>query len=155
MRNWPPTASFTPFELWLVLIVYQNSREHRGISFFTMAQSKRLKNYIRSARKRAGLTQDELAYLLGRRGGKAVSRYEMFEREPMLPTAMAFEVALGVPAHELFARAYEDARDIVQHRARVMDIQLRKKPASRAVERKRQTIQRIFRAKSEGAASAS
>jgi len=109
-----------------------------------MAQSKRLKNYIRSARKRAGLTQDELAYLLGGRGGKLVSRYELFEREPMLPAALALEAALGVPSRELFAGIYEEALETVKHRAGVMEMQLNHKAASKLVERKRQTIRRII-----------
>jgi len=103
-----------------------------------------LKNYIRSARRRAGLTQDELAYLLGGRGGKMVSRYERFEREPMLRAALAIQAALGVPAHELFAAAYHDARKTVVRRARVMELQLRRKLNMRRKEQKRRTLDRIL-----------
>ncbi|MBI1784308.1 hypothetical protein HYR69_04115 [Candidatus Sumerlaeota bacterium] len=109
-----------------------------------MTPTKPLKNYIRSARKRAGLTQDDLAYLLGGRGGKLVSRYELFERQPMLPAALACQLALGVPVGELFGGVYQAARHTVQHRAKVMELKLRHQPASRLVERKRQTVRRII-----------
>ena len=109
-----------------------------------MTATQPLKNYIRSARKRAGLTQEELAYLLGGRGGKLVSRYELFRRAPMLPAALASQAALGVPAHELFSGVYQSALRTVLRRARVMEIQLRGKPRTLAIERKRQTLRRIL-----------
>ncbi len=114
-----------------------------------MTPSQPLKNYIRSARKRAGLSQGDLAYLLGGRGGKMVSRYELFQREPMLPMALAFEAALGVPVQELFSTFSQSARSTVQRRAKVMEMQLRHRKDTRAIERKRETIRRIL-ATSEG-----
>ncbi len=109
-----------------------------------MTPSQPLKNYIRSARKRAGLSQGDLASLLGGRGGKLVSRYELFQREPMLPMALAFESALGVPVNELFKGLAETARQTALRRAKVMELQLRNKPATRATERKRQSLRRII-----------
>ena len=63
----------------------------------------RLENYLRSYRKQSGLTQDEVGFLLGRRNGAQVSRYEKRHRLPPLETALACEEIFGVPVGELFA----------------------------------------------------
>lgn len=53
-------------------------------------------------RKRSGLSQDDLASLLGGRSGAKISGYERFRRCPTLETAFAFEAVFGVPANQLF-----------------------------------------------------
>lgn len=68
----------------------------------------KLKNYVRTYRKRMGLSQNEVAYLLGCRSGAKVSRYERFEREPGLETALACEVIFHVSVRELFAGLFEE-----------------------------------------------
>ncbi len=62
-----------------------------------------LQNYIRTHRKRAGLTQGEVAFLLGARTGSRVSRHERYERRPALETALAYEAIFETPVAELFA----------------------------------------------------
>jgi transcriptional regulator with XRE-family HTH domain len=71
-------------------------------------------------RKRAGLSQDEVAYLLGCGHGAKVSRYERFNREPSLRTALAYEVIFQVPVRELFAGIYEQSRRDVERRTRYL-----------------------------------
>src|SRR5712692_3816759 len=63
----------------------------------------KLENYLRAYRKRSGLTQREVAFLLGCRNGAQVSRYEKRHRVPPLETALACEAVFGIPASELFA----------------------------------------------------
>lgn len=70
---------------------------------------RKLPNYVRASRKRAGFSQEELAFLLGCESGTKVSRYEMFRREPKLSTVFALEVILGRPARELFAGVFDEA----------------------------------------------
>jgi transcriptional regulator with XRE-family HTH domain len=67
-----------------------------------MAQPK-LENYLRAYRKKSGLTQREVGFLLGCRNGAQMSRYEKRRRLPPLRTALAFEAAFGIPVSELFA----------------------------------------------------
>ena len=86
------------------------------MSFF-MATHK-LDNYLRTYRKRAGLSQDEIAYLLGACDGTKIGRYERFQRTPNLQTALACEAIYGVPVRELFAGVYEQAERTVARRAR-------------------------------------
>ena len=69
--------------------------------------SHKLENYLRTYRKRSGLSQDEVAFLLGCQNGTKVSRYERFARKPSLETLFAYEVVFGASARELFAGAYQ------------------------------------------------
>src|SRR5207249_11765504 len=66
-----------------------------------------LENYLRTYRRRAGLSQDEMAFLLGTKSGTKVSRYERLRREPSLRTAFAYAVIFRAPLRGLFAGAYE------------------------------------------------
>lgn len=78
---------------------------------------RRLPNYLRASRKQAGLSQDDLAFLLGCGSGTKVSRYELFRRQPGLPTVFALEAIFGKPARDLFAGMYEDAEHQTAERA--------------------------------------
>ena len=80
-----------------------------------MAQ--RLPNYLRTFRKRAYLTQDEMAFLLGTASGTRVSRYEQFRREPGLDTALAYGIIFAASNEELFAGLYERIEEGVLERA--------------------------------------
>ncbi|MBZ5565863.1 MAG: helix-turn-helix transcriptional regulator [Acidobacteriia bacterium] len=80
-----------------------------------MAHSK-LENYLKTYRKRAGLTQREVAFLLGCENGAQVSRYEKRRRVPPLCAALACEAVFGVPVAELFAGLSERAGKEIQKR---------------------------------------
>jgi transcriptional regulator with XRE-family HTH domain len=58
---------------------------------------------LRTYRKRAGFSQEEVACLLGARAGACPARHEAFVRRPDLETALAYEAIYGVPVRELFA----------------------------------------------------
>lgn len=68
-------------------------------------------------RKRSGLSQDELALLLGCKSGSKVSRYERSGRVPGLGTLIALEIVFQQPARELFRGRYECVRKDVRRRA--------------------------------------
>src|SRR3989442_840206 len=76
----------------------------------------KLENYLRTYRKRSGLSQREVAFLVGCRNGAQVSRYEKRRRLPPLRTALACEAAFGVPVSELFAGLREAAGKAVGER---------------------------------------
>ena len=63
---------------------------------------RRLLNYLRSHRLRWGLSQKELAYLLGWDRPDVISRIEKKHRPPTLPLAMACFILFGTPAPLLF-----------------------------------------------------
>lgn len=64
-----------------------------------------LENYIASHRKRTGLSQVEVAWILQAGDGTEVSRFEANRRLPSLQVALGFEVLFGVPVAVLFAGA--------------------------------------------------
>ena len=59
-------------------------------------------NYLRSHRLRWGLSQGELANLLGWRGAEVISRIEKKKRPPTLKMVIACFILFGTPAAELF-----------------------------------------------------
>src|SRR4051812_34347003 len=79
-----------------------------------------LPNYLRSYRKRSGLSQDEVAFLLGTQSGAKVCRYERFVREPSLATALAYEAIFQRPASELFGGLYQEIEKKVAGRAKAL-----------------------------------
>lgn len=81
-------------------------------------------SYLRTHRKRGGLTQDEMAFLLGCQSGTKISRFERLARQPNLKTALACQVILGVPAHELFPGMFAEVEKTVAERARQLSSRL-------------------------------
>src|ERR1051325_4447743 len=81
-----------------------------------MARSK-LQNYLKTYRKRFGLSQVEMAYLLGCKSPSTVSEYETFQRLPTLPVALAYEYLFKVPIAELFAGMYQQIEEELPKRA--------------------------------------
>jgi transcriptional regulator with XRE-family HTH domain len=79
-----------------------------------------LRNYLRSHRKRLALSQEDVAFLLGNKGGAKLSRYEHFTREPSLETALALEVVFQRSASELFGGRYQQIEQDVIARARLL-----------------------------------
>jgi len=76
----------------------------------------RLENYLRAYRKKAGLSQRDVAVLLGGEDNAHISRYEKRHRLPSLETALAYEVILGVPVSELFAGIRESIKKMIEKR---------------------------------------
>ena len=90
-----------------------------------------LQNYLRTHRRRMGLSQEEVANLLGASSGTKVSRHESFARRPAVPTVFAYEIIFNRPARELFAGNYQSIRLAVQERARHMAERLHSRPDAR------------------------
>ena len=82
--------------------------------------TRKLHNYLRTYRKRAALSQDEVAFLLGMNGGAKISRHERRSGVPTLETALAYEALYGVPVRELYAGVYEKVEQEVKRRARTL-----------------------------------
>lgn len=79
-------------------------------------KTNRRDNYLRSYRKKSGLTQSEVGFLLGRTNGAQISRYEKCRRLPPLEIALALEALLGVPVSQLFAGIHESANADIRKR---------------------------------------
>lgn len=105
--------------------------------------SHKLPNYLRMYRKRACLTQAEVARLLGNHNGANVSRYERYKRNPNLETALAFCAIFREPITELLGGRYDEIERAVCQRARRLGIKVKRaNPTLRAI-RKLETLDRI------------
>lgn len=106
--------------------------------------SHRLQNYLRTYRRKSGLTQREVAFLLGRKNGAQLSRYEKQRRLPPLRTALAFEAIYKIPLAELFAGLRESVGHDTAERIAVLNADFQadsdSKRQRRLVARKRSWI---------------
>src|SRR5258708_3198478 len=79
-----------------------------------------LPNYIRTYRKRACLTQEEVAFLLGSKSGASISRHERFKQTPDLQTLLAYELLFRTPVRNLFSRKHQEVEQKLRHRIRLL-----------------------------------
>ncbi|MDA2925807.1 helix-turn-helix domain-containing protein [Acidobacteria bacterium AH-259-G07] len=77
-------------------------------------------------RKRIGLSQDEIAFLLGSEDAANVSRYETNGALPGLKITLAYEVIFGVPARRLFAGLVDEIEEKTKHRVQLLVVKLSK-----------------------------
>jgi len=99
-----------------------------------------LPNYLRTHRKQLGLSQDEVAYLLGAVSGAKVSRYERFARGASLETALACEAIFKRQASELFVGLYQKIEKEVAARAKTLALRMDQQKPNPQTSRKRQTL---------------
>jgi transcriptional regulator with XRE-family HTH domain len=104
---------------------------------------RRLPHYLRSHRKACGLSQSELATLLGCESGAKVSRYERFARQPTLEAVLGCVAVFGVPASELFGGIFAGAQDAMAERARGLVGKLEGKPQTPTTLRKLDLLRRL------------
>ena len=68
---------------------------------------------FRSLRRQSGLTQEDVAFLVGLKAASQVSRHESGEREPELRLALGYKLIFDATAHELLPNIFLDvAKDI-------------------------------------------
>lgn len=75
----------------------------------------KIPNRLWKARKRRGLSQKQVAFLIGKTIGE-VSRYERGVRLPELQTILALEIAYGTPLRLLYEDLYEQVLKEVRQR---------------------------------------
>lgn len=75
---------------------------------------------MRSYRKTFGLSQREVARLLGSRQGSNVCRYERLRSVPSLQTVIAYEIIFRAPMSDLLPELYAEVRNQISRRARTL-----------------------------------
>jgi transcriptional regulator with XRE-family HTH domain len=70
--------------------------------FPSHADNRQLENYLHAHRKKAGLSQREVGFLLGYADEGAVSRHEQSKTLPPLVSAIGYEIVFKKPIAELF-----------------------------------------------------
>lgn len=102
-----------------------------------------LPNYLRACRKKAGFSQEEIAYLLGF-DSSHVCRYERFRRSPGFRIAIAFEVIFKTSVRELFSGDYHTIESAIRMRARRLIKRLKNEKADQISLRKLAHLERII-----------
>jgi len=77
-----------------------------------------LPNYIRTLRRRTGLSQEELAFLAGGLRGSSLVRHENFGRTPGLETALLYAAIFQTDPREVFAGLHEKVETRARRRAK-------------------------------------
>ena len=103
--------------------------------------TQRLANYLRSYRRKSGLSQREVALLLGWKHGEQLSRYEKRHRLPTLHVALACEEVFNIPVAKLFAGARDAIARKIRARVEVLAADLEK--ASRQGKHARLTTRKL------------
>lgn len=67
----------------------------------------KIENRLWQSRKRRGLEQKQVAYLLNHHTPDQVSRYELGTRQPTLETALLLEMIYGAPLRVLYKDLYD------------------------------------------------
>src|SRR6266545_2745585 len=73
-------------------------------------------NRLWLARKRRGLGQKQVAYLLAHQSPDQISRYEQGVKLPTLSTALMLEIIYGAPIRLLYRELYEQLRTEIGER---------------------------------------
>jgi transcriptional regulator with XRE-family HTH domain len=103
-------------------------------------KTKKLPNYLRTYRRRAGLSQPDVAFLLGCKSKAKISRFELGTNLPTLKTALAYQAIFGVPVSELFAGVFEEIEREVTERAKLLQRTLPNTKGSKIEARRREFI---------------
>ena len=80
------------------------------------AKSRHHPNHIRRLRMEAGLTQRELAHIIGYQSVSSLSHLENGHKLPAIKTAMKLEVAFQRLIPDIFSKLYEAVREPVARR---------------------------------------
>ena len=99
-----------------------------------------LPNYIRRYRKRACLTQEEVAFLLGSKSSASISRHERFKQTPDLQTLLAYEMLFGTPVRNLFSSKHEEVERKLRRRMRLLIRKLTRAGEGRRIAKKIETL---------------
>ena len=102
--------------------------------------SPQLSNYLFPNRQRLALSQDEMAFLLGIQDGATVCRYEAFDRNPSLETALAYEAICRRSLSELFPGLYQKIEQHVAARAKTLLDRTRSRKSTPRAARKHETL---------------
>ena len=81
-----------------------------------IVQTRLLPNYVRTHRKKAGLSQRELGILVGYEGEGQISRHERFHSVPPFMIAVAYEVVFKRPIAEIFPGLRQTVESEVEQR---------------------------------------
>ena len=77
-------------------------------------------NHLRMHRRKSGLSQRELAVLVGYKDQWQVSRHERSDTSPSLMIALAYQAVFRIPVSEIFAGMHATAAQTVEEKLKVL-----------------------------------
>jgi DNA-binding XRE family transcriptional regulator len=86
-------------------------------------------SYLRSHRKQSGLSQRELAQLLGYPNQGQVSRHERVACLPPFLIALSYQAIFRIPVSEIFPGVYESTKQVIEERLVKMENDLQQRSA--------------------------
>lgn len=86
-------------------------------------------NYLRSHRRRSGLSQRELAQIVGFLTGFPVSQHERSAGIPALLIALSYEIVFRVPVSELFPGLYRAVEERIEEQLTSIENELQESTA--------------------------
>lgn len=101
-------------------------------------------SYLRPHRRRWGLTQQELAFLIGIKSRTAISRIEGSKRRPSLNAVFICMLIFNMPALELFPGLMSELRTSILSRASELYEELQGDP-SKATRLKLDFLERLLK----------
>jgi transcriptional regulator with XRE-family HTH domain len=125
---------------WAALRFYYTS--WHGVAPNLFMANYKLPNYIRARRKSAGLSQEEVAFLLGFHSSH-LSRYERFRRKPGFRIAIGFEVIFNTSVRVLFSGDFHAIENAICRRARRLARQLKTQKPDHLTVRKLAYLEKI------------
>ena len=111
--------------------------------FIGSVSGNKLPNYLRTHRKRLGLSQQDVAFLLGSKTSGQLSRYEKFKTKPQLETAFMCGFITCQPLNDLFEGLCRLAARKVAKRARILLRRYKKAVRTPLVERKIEILEAL------------
>ncbi len=79
--------------------------------------SRHLRSYLRSFRRHSGLSQADVAFLLGLNSTRSIYRHEWVRRDPALRLALAYGIVFDVCLPDLFAGVHDEVELAIIQRA--------------------------------------
>ena len=101
--------------------------------------------YLRTYRRRGGLSQSEVAFLLGFKSSQTISRYESLDRKPSLETVFAFQVLFDVMPHELYPGMFQKVENLTRQRTQALIEQLDEGLSGDAPSHKRDLLDQVIK----------
>lgn len=108
-----------------------------------------LTTYLRMYRRRTGLSQEDVSYLLGVVCGTNVSRHEVGGRIPVLETALAYEIIFRASVRDLYEGDFRRIESLIRRRAEGLSAFLARKPKTAQRDQKIRFLQRLISAEGE------
>jgi DNA-binding XRE family transcriptional regulator len=80
-----------------------------------------IKNYLRMHRRKSGLSQRELARLVGYKDQWQISRHERSDTVPSLMAALSYQAVFRVPVSQIFNGMHFTAVHVVEENIRALE----------------------------------